>query len=81
MDHWCRPPDGIAISRSEWKNVAIPVTEDGRHSQCSMYSLPLKPENTTMRTLIPCIEWEFNLEEYGNTIISEWSLVCNRSWL
>ncbi|CAN8017779.1 unnamed protein product, partial [Ixodes persulcatus] len=74
-------PDGIAISRSEWKNVAIPVTEDGRHSQCSMYSLPLKPENTTMRTLIPCIEWEFNLEEYGNTIISEWSLVCNRSWL
>ncbi|XP_040358070.1 beta-alanine transporter-like [Ixodes scapularis] len=81
MDHWCRPPDGITMSRSQWKNVAIPVTKDGRHSRCSMYSLPLKPENTAMRTLIPCIEWEFDLEEYGNTIISEWSLVCNRSWL
>ncbi|CAN8017419.1 unnamed protein product [Ixodes persulcatus] len=81
MDHWCRPPDGITMSRSQWKNVAIPVTKDGRHSQCSMYSLPLKSENTTMPKLIPCTEWEFDLEEYGNTIISEWSLVCNRSWL
>ncbi|XP_002406435.3 beta-alanine transporter-like [Ixodes scapularis] len=81
MDHWCRPPDDINMSTSQWKNIAIPVTEDGRNSQCSMYSPPLKTENSTMRTLIPCTEWDFDLEEYGSTIISEWSLVCSRSWL
>ncbi|KAG0443339.1 hypothetical protein HPB47_015024 [Ixodes persulcatus] len=81
MDHWCRPPDDINMSTSQWKNIAIPVTEDGRNSQCSMYSSPLKTENSSMRTLIPCTEWDFDLEEYGSTIISEWSLVCSRSWL
>ncbi|KAG0426882.1 hypothetical protein HPB47_026064 [Ixodes persulcatus] len=81
MDHWCRPPDDINMSTSQWRNIAIPVTEDGRNSQCSMYSSPLKTKNSSMRTLIPCTEWDFDLEEYGSTIISEWSLVCSRSWL
>ena len=28
-----------------------------------------------------CVEYEYDTSPFGNTIISEWDLVCSRSWL
>ncbi|KAK8770768.1 hypothetical protein V5799_012763 [Amblyomma americanum] len=38
VDHWCRPPKGLAhLSAEAWKNLSIPVEADGSFSQCTMY--------------------------------------------
>ncbi|KAL1421434.1 hypothetical protein MTO96_004127 [Rhipicephalus appendiculatus] len=34
VDHWCKRPAGSNISADAWKDVAIPVGADGRHSRC-----------------------------------------------
>lgn len=31
--------------------------------------------------LVPCTSWEFDMSLIGNTILSEWNLVCDRLYL
>ncbi|XP_064487388.1 solute carrier family 22 member 7-like isoform X2 [Ornithodoros turicata] len=75
LDIWCRPPEGYNnMSVEEWKNLSIPVTEDGSYSHCTMYNTT---ENGS-RDEVGCKEWDFDT---SHTIVSEWSLVCDRAWL
>ncbi|KAH8039037.1 hypothetical protein HPB51_004962 [Rhipicephalus microplus] len=43
VDHWCKRPRGFNISATEWKNIAIPLEADGRHSQCRVYQRCMPP--------------------------------------
>ncbi|CAN7949966.1 unnamed protein product, partial [Ixodes pacificus] len=82
MNHWCLPPDDIGnLTLDEWKTASIPIEEDGSFSQCTMYDPQSLPKNDSIKKIISCTAWSFNLTEHGETIVSEWSLVCDRRWL
>ncbi|XP_075534994.1 solute carrier family 22 member 6-like [Dermacentor variabilis] len=79
MDHWCRRPDSMKnLSVDEWKQLAIPVNEKGEHSHCTMRD---PPDGGHAARIVPCASWEFDLDQYGNNIVSHWNLVCDRRWL
>ncbi|XP_050043689.1 solute carrier family 22 member 6-like [Dermacentor andersoni] len=79
MDHWCRRPDSMKnLSVDEWKQLAIPVDERGKHSHCTMRD---PPDGGHAARIVPCASWEFDLGQYGNNIVSHWNLVCDRRWL
>ncbi|XP_077523439.1 organic cation transporter protein-like [Amblyomma americanum] len=42
VDHWCEPPPQFShLSVENWKNVGIPLDENGGYSQCYAYVNPL----------------------------------------
>ncbi|XP_065282406.1 solute carrier family 22 member 7-like [Dermacentor albipictus] len=79
MDHWCRPPDAFAnLSVEEWRNLATPIEEDGSRSHCARRD---PPDGGTKAYIVSCEAWDFDYAPYGNNIVSEWRLVCDRRWL
>ncbi|KAL1419708.1 hypothetical protein MTO96_024977 [Rhipicephalus appendiculatus] len=79
MDHWCSRPEEFAnLSVKQWKELAIPVDEDGVYSRCTVREPPFGGANNRV---VPCTSWEFDMDKYGNNIVSEWALVCDRAWL
>ncbi|KAH8032344.1 hypothetical protein HPB51_024121 [Rhipicephalus microplus] len=79
MDHWCRrPAEFVNLSVSEWKEMAIPLNEDGVHSHCVVRD---PPDGGLLSRVVPCKSWEYDLSTYGNNIVSEWDLVCDRRWI
>ncbi|XP_077560582.1 solute carrier family 22 member 6-like [Haemaphysalis longicornis] len=79
MDHWCERPVAFGnLSVDEWKWLAIPLDEHGQRSHCLVRD---PPEGSEDSRLIRCSSWEFDLASFGNNAMSEWNLVCNRSWL
>ncbi|KAH7945212.1 hypothetical protein HPB49_008124 [Dermacentor silvarum] len=79
MDHWCQQPERFAnLSVAEWKELAIPREEDGSFSRCTMRD---PPEAGSLAMIVRCSAWDFDLGAYGNTIVSDFSLVCDRHWL
>ncbi|KAH7949236.1 hypothetical protein HPB49_006624 [Dermacentor silvarum] len=79
MDHWCRPPEAFAnLSAAEWRSTAIPLEPDGSRSQCTRFE---PPDAGSRARVVPCDAWDFDTERYGNNIVSEWRLVCDRRWL
>ncbi|XP_077490782.1 solute carrier family 22 member 6-like [Amblyomma americanum] len=82
MDHWCRPPEAFSnLSADEWRALALPVESDGSRSRCTRREPPDADERATGGRVVPCEAWDFDLERYGNNIVSEWRLVCDRRWL
>ncbi|KAH7939159.1 beta-alanine transporter [Rhipicephalus sanguineus] len=80
MDHWCRPPDYLSnMTDAAWKEMAIPKDDKGTRQSCMV----LDPPDVGDPSAVPvsCSSWHFDLEQYGNTIVSQWSLVCQRKWL
>ncbi|XP_065301759.2 organic cation/carnitine transporter 2-like [Dermacentor albipictus] len=79
LDHWCaRPPGFSNTSVDAWKALAIPRDADGNYSRCTVREPPGAGDSARV---VPCDAWEFNLRDHGNTVVSEWNLVCQRSWL
>ncbi|XP_077513108.1 solute carrier family 22 member 7-like [Amblyomma americanum] len=79
MDHWCRPPDAFAnLSAAEWKELAIPLEEDGSRSRCTRRDPPDAGDDANV---LRCREWDFDYSYHGYNVVSEWQLVCERSWL
>ncbi|XP_077541042.1 solute carrier family 22 member 7-like [Haemaphysalis longicornis] len=79
MDHWCRRPKEFAhMSVGAWKQFAIPRSANGSYSRCTVRD---PPDGGLSARVVACTAWEFNLSEYGNTVVSEWSLVCHRAYL
>ncbi|KAH7960886.1 hypothetical protein HPB49_024207 [Dermacentor silvarum] len=79
MDHWCsRPPAFLNVSVDEWKKLAIPRDANGTYSRCTVRE---PPNAGIIARVVTCSSWEFDLGEYGNTIVSEWSIVCERRQL
>ncbi|KAH7974521.1 hypothetical protein HPB49_016386 [Dermacentor silvarum] len=77
--HWCRPPSEVNVSANRWKAENIPRRSDGTYSQCTMYA-PEAAEVNGTRVEVACVEWQFDLLPGETTIVSEWSLVCDRAW-
>ncbi|KAH9381724.1 hypothetical protein HPB48_010543 [Haemaphysalis longicornis] len=79
MDHWCRrPAEFDHMSAGAWKQFAIPRSANGSYSRCTVR---YPPDGGLSTRVVACTAWEFNLSEYGNTVVSEWSLVCHRAYL
>ncbi|XP_037280601.2 solute carrier family 22 member 20 [Rhipicephalus microplus] len=79
MDHWCSRPEEFGnLSVTQWKELAIPIDENGVYSRCTVREPPFGVANNHV---VPCASWEFDLDKYGNNIVSEWALVCDRAWL
>ncbi|XP_064468215.1 beta-alanine transporter-like isoform X1 [Ornithodoros turicata] len=74
VNHWCAPPDGIQGSEEDWKNMSIPVDEDGTYSQCQMFN------GSDNRSVVSCTEWLYESSSHFGTIVEEWNLVCDRAW-
>ncbi|XP_064468212.1 solute carrier family 22 member 3-like isoform X1 [Ornithodoros turicata] len=74
VNHWCAPPDGVQVSEEDWKNMSIPVDEDGKYSQCQMLN------GTDNSSVVACTKWQYESSRHFGTIVEEWNLVCDRAW-
>ncbi|XP_030027828.2 organic cation transporter protein isoform X1 [Manduca sexta] len=81
---WCKRPDNFSsLPLTDWINYSQP------EGACSvrMLSAAITIEsimNHTASLVTPlqkCLEWEYDRSEVGNTIISEWNLVCDKAGL
>ncbi|KAK8787311.1 hypothetical protein V5799_022912 [Amblyomma americanum] len=80
VDHWCRPPSTFAdLSPSMWKNIGIPLDEDGRPSECLAYAQPGQQPNDT--ETYECDFWDYDPTHAAHSARSFWDLVCRRSSL
>ncbi|XP_031333459.1 organic cation transporter protein-like [Photinus pyralis] len=83
-EFWCKPPKQFMnLSKSEWKSM-ISVNDDLLNitkisSSCFMKNV-VEPNSDNL--IIPC-KWgyEYNRTEMSSSIISEWDLVCDKSFL
>lgn len=84
-EFWCKPPKQFTnLSQSEWKSL-ISVSENDLQnitkisSSCFMKNV-VEPNSETL--IIPC-NWgyEYNRTEMSSSIITEWDLVCDKSFL
>ncbi|XP_072932783.1 organic cation transporter protein-like isoform X2 [Epargyreus clarus] len=81
---WCRRPENLSsLPLQDWINYSQPV------DACYVRMLP---PGITVETILnntaplldsfqKCTEWDFDRSEVGETIISEWDLVCDRAGL
>ncbi|XP_077507812.1 solute carrier family 22 member 7-like [Amblyomma americanum] len=77
VDHWCRPPKGLAhLSAEAWKNLSIPVEADGSFSQCTMYDPSELDSLLENRTAVPCHKWGYDITDKRDSIVSLFDLVC-----
>ncbi|KAK8780140.1 hypothetical protein V5799_018521 [Amblyomma americanum] len=80
VDHWCRPPSRLAgLSAFKWKNIGIPVDDDGHHSECLAYAQPGQQPNDT--ETYECDAWDYDPTHAAHSARSFWDLVCRRSSL
>ncbi|XP_047534605.1 beta-alanine transporter [Vanessa atalanta] len=94
VKHWCRVPELEPLADLELsKNLSIPLElKNGQleYSQCSMYNLnysdimiqyPDIDESRGLTDVIPCNNgWNFELNTYKNTVVTEWNLVCSKDF-
>ncbi|XP_075540056.1 solute carrier family 22 member 7-like [Dermacentor variabilis] len=66
------------MSTAAWMELDIPRHAKGSYSRCTVH---IPPDGGAWARVEPCVEWEFDLEEHGNTAVSEWSVVCQRGRL
>ncbi|XP_049783375.1 organic cation transporter protein-like [Schistocerca cancellata] len=90
-DFWCAPPPQLAdLPVEQWRNLShLPIPEKGTFDSCHIwdvnYNLSAQEILDELRrpglTTRPCTEWNFDTSEFGETVISQWSLVCDRAQL
>ncbi|GAB1605935.1 solute carrier family 22 member 8-like [Argonauta hians] len=84
-DHQCRPYDNTSVVPTELKNYTSYGHIDNKtwieYGKCSV-DLMSKQDNVTSRLLtIPCSNGYVYKEPKGNSIVSEWDLVCEKAAL
>ncbi|XP_041980007.1 organic cation transporter protein-like isoform X2 [Aricia agestis] len=80
---WCARPENLSsVPLDIWLNYSQPT------DACHVRAIPsyvtvedIMNYTAPLTSLVKCTEWEFDRSDVGNTIISEWSLVCDRSGL
>uniref|UniRef100_A0A8D8UN70 Organic cation transporter protein n=1 Tax=Cacopsylla melanoneura TaxID=428564 RepID=A0A8D8UN70_9HEMI len=92
QNFWCAQTDHFDhLSFSEWINISGVFTRnDGklRYNPCSIKDLDFSHsyddllfESENVTTTRPCHKWVYDTKNFGETIISEWNLVCTREHL
>nr|XP_034829193.1 solute carrier family 22 member 21-like isoform X2 [Maniola hyperantus] len=83
-DFWCKRPANLSTLPVEyWINYSQPI------DACSVRMLPagITAESIMNNTapildsFLKCTEWDYDRSEVGNTIISEWDLICDKAGL
>ncbi|XP_076357129.1 organic cation transporter protein-like isoform X3 [Tachypleus tridentatus] len=73
------------MSEEEWKNFSVPVVaqETGQQSfsKCWMYDVMNNTNLNNTREVHYCFEWEYDHTQYKSSIVEQWNLVCNNSWM
>ncbi|XP_055342894.1 carcinine transporter-like isoform X2 [Paramacrobiotus metropolitanus] len=90
-DFWCNIPDlATSVSNATERFTYLPKHADrNMHSQCTMYNASAEflmslPRNSTESIqadvpVVPCQNgWEYDKSFYQNSIVAEWSLVCDK---
>ncbi|XP_026498619.2 organic cation transporter protein-like isoform X1 [Vanessa tameamea] len=81
---WCRRPENLSsLPLEHWINYSQPV------DACSVRVLPdgitaesiMNNTAPILESFVRCNEWDYDRSEVGDTIISEWDLVCDRATL
>lgn len=85
-DHWCERPEHLtAIPVALWRNLTQPLNEcqivNAPFASLDAFNFSSFMSNATSLELVKCTSWEFDMSLIGRTIISEWSLVCDRAYL
>ncbi|XP_014283802.1 organic cation transporter protein [Halyomorpha halys] len=82
----CSKPLGSRFDDGQWQNLSQVFSSNGIRDICrirnldyslSFSDLSLMQDNGT----VPCESWDFEYSQFGTTIITEWNLVCDRSYL
>ncbi|KAH1002886.1 hypothetical protein HUJ04_008920 [Dendroctonus ponderosae] len=92
-EHWCRLPglDGVDGTRTKELSIPkqFPAENTTKFSQCLMYDVNHQMINVSEMDVaglealnrVPCKNgWDYGDEDVGNSIISEWNLVCGRDF-
>ncbi|XP_022192162.1 organic cation transporter protein isoform X2 [Nilaparvata lugens] len=94
-DFWCARPPGRNVAVDTWKSFSgiFDIDKDGNaiYDPCRVKDVivPLSINRseiviTYSNDSVPwkkCLEWEYNMTDFGKTIISEWNLVCENQQL
>ncbi|XP_047537696.1 organic cation transporter protein-like [Vanessa atalanta] len=66
---------------SAWSQMAILFLTPNLTFWCSNFGDNTTSTGQNMTCYDDCIEYSYDTSPFGNTIISEWDLVCDRAWL
>lgn len=85
-DRWCARPDHLKmISVDLWRNLTQPKDHctmiNAPYEQLDAFNLTDFLTNASSDELIECKSWEYDMSLIGKTIVSEWSMVCDRLYL
>lgn len=70
LEYWCIPTQDFNISDDVWKNITW--RKENNWEECKL------PKNESSKV---CSKWKYDHSFYSATIIEEWDLVCERSFL
>ncbi|XP_018495203.1 organic cation transporter protein [Galendromus occidentalis] len=77
--HWCAAPDG-SLNETWWKENGIPRGPSGDLEECSMFRWTLDGGIERNSTSECTNGWVYDKSKFGETVTSEWNLVCGDAW-
>ena len=79
-DFYCsKPPDLNHWSLDQWRNISAPKVLD-EYDRCAIFHVNystsnlIRPQENT--SLLSCNAWEYDTENFDQTIIQRWNMVC-----